>query len=73
MSQFREAVAATAAGTPYTVGPNKHGFDVRLDTANARIFPARASGITYGVSKANKTSPRITAACDAGAPLNGTC
>ena len=31
-----DAVAAAAAGTPYTVVPNKHGFDVQLDTASAQ-------------------------------------
>lgn len=36
MSQFSEAVAAAAAGTPYTIVPSKHGFDVQLDTANAQ-------------------------------------
>lgn len=35
-SQFREAVAAAAAGTPYTVTDTKRGFDVRLDVADAR-------------------------------------
>jgi len=36
VSQFSEAVAAAAAGTPYTVVPNKHGFDVQLDTGTAQ-------------------------------------
>ena len=36
MSEFRDAVAAAAAGTPYTVVDRKDGFDVQLDIANAR-------------------------------------
>ncbi len=36
MSRFSEAVAAAAAGTPYTVVQHKHGFDVQLDTASAQ-------------------------------------
>jgi len=36
MGQFMDAVTAAAAGTPYTVVPNKHGFDVQLDTASGQ-------------------------------------
>lgn len=36
MSDFMAAVAAAADGTPYTVVPNKHGFDVQLDTASGQ-------------------------------------
>ncbi len=36
MSEFMDAVAAAAAGTPYTVVPTKRGFDVQLDTASAQ-------------------------------------
>lgn len=36
VSEFREAVAAAAQGTPYTVVDTKKGFDVQLDIANAQ-------------------------------------
>lgn len=36
MTTFREAVAAAAEGTPYTVVDTKRGFDVNLDIANAQ-------------------------------------
>ncbi|MDD4865736.1 MAG: hypothetical protein PHQ28_00965 [Mycobacterium sp.] len=36
MSEFRNAVAAAARNTPYTVVDTKKGFEVRLDVANAR-------------------------------------
>lgn len=36
MSEFRDAVAAAAEGTPYTVVDTKKGFDVQLDIANAQ-------------------------------------
>jgi hypothetical protein len=36
MSAFRDAVAAAAAGTPYTVVARKTGFDVQLDIAGAQ-------------------------------------
>ena len=36
MSTFRDAVAAAAEGTPYTVVDTKHGFDVKLDIVNAQ-------------------------------------
>lgn len=36
MSEFMDAVATAAAGTPYTVVPTKRGFDVQLDTASAQ-------------------------------------
>jgi hypothetical protein len=35
MSAFRDAVAAAAHDTPYTVVDTKKGFDVQLDMANA--------------------------------------
>ncbi|BBY09074.1 hypothetical protein [Mycobacterium noviomagense] len=36
MSEFRDAVAAAAQGTPYIVDDTKKGFDVKLDIANAQ-------------------------------------
>lgn len=36
MSEFRDAVAAAAQGTPYTVVDTKKGFDLQLDIANAQ-------------------------------------
>lgn len=36
MSAFRDAVAAAAEGTPYTVIDTKRGFDVKLDIVNAQ-------------------------------------
>lgn len=36
MTAFRDAVAAAAHGTPYTVVDTKKGFDVQLDLANAQ-------------------------------------
>ena len=36
MSEFRDAAAAAAAGTPYTVVDNKDGVDIQIDIANAR-------------------------------------
>lgn len=36
VSSFRDAVAAAAEGTPYTVVDTKRGFTVQLDVANAQ-------------------------------------
>ena len=36
MSAFRDAVAAAAQGTPYTVVDTKKGFDVQLDIVDPR-------------------------------------
>ncbi|WKG00786.1 hypothetical protein [Mycolicibacterium sp. HK-90] len=36
MSAFRDAVAAAAEGTPYTVVNTKRGFDVQLDIVNTQ-------------------------------------
>jgi hypothetical protein len=36
--QFRAAVSAAAAGTPYAVTPTDQGFDVGLDLANASWY-----------------------------------
>jgi hypothetical protein len=36
--QFREAVSAAAAGTPYAVIPTDRGFDVGLDLADAAWY-----------------------------------
>jgi len=36
--ELRAAVAARAAGTPYTVVPTAEGFDLRIDLADARWY-----------------------------------
>lgn len=39
---FRDAVLALSAGTPYTVTPDLEGFDVQIDLADVRFHPLLA-------------------------------